>query len=70
LQGDFGIVKVRIMKKLFLTYLLHLLLDFQHHKIALQDNSGVESYDQNTKTCAKSKFESNPILTLIGEILI
>ena len=30
----------------------------------------VESYGQNTEICAESKFESNPILTPIGEIPI
>jgi hypothetical protein len=29
-----------------------------------------ENYGQNIETCAESKFESNPILTQIGEILI
>jgi hypothetical protein len=32
LLGDFGMVKIRIMKNLFLTYLLNYLLAFQHHK--------------------------------------
>jgi hypothetical protein len=32
LRGDFGMVNVRIMKKLFLTYLFHFLLSFQSHK--------------------------------------
>ena len=35
-----------------------------------QSDIGAESYAQNTDTCAKSKFESNPILTSIGEIPI
>jgi hypothetical protein len=29
-----------------------------------------ESYDQNTETCTESKFEFNPILIPVGEILI
>jgi len=36
----------------------------------LQSNIWHKSYDSNTETCAESKFESNPILTLIGEIPI
>ena len=35
-----------------------------------QSDIWAESYDQNTKTYVESKFESNPILTLIWEIPI
>jgi hypothetical protein len=38
--------------------------------ISLQSEICAESYDQNTETCTESKFESNPILTLIREIPI
>jgi hypothetical protein len=38
--------------------------------ISLQSNIWAKSYDQKTETYAKSKFESNPILTLSGEIPI
>jgi len=38
--------------------------------ISLQSDIWTKSYDKNTETCAESKFESNLILTLIGEIQI
>jgi hypothetical protein len=37
--------------------------------ISLQYDIWAKSYDQNTETCAESKFESNSILTF-GEIPI
>jgi hypothetical protein len=49
---------------------VELFVIFTTPPISLQSKIGAESYDQNTKTCAESKFESNPILTLIGEIPI
>jgi hypothetical protein len=39
-------------------------------QILLQSNVWEKSYDENTETCAESKFEPNLILTLCGEILI
>ena len=35
-----------------------------------QSNIWAESYSKKTETYAESKFESNPILTPIGEIPI
>jgi len=38
--------------------------------MSLTYGTWVEIFDQNTETYVESKFESNPILTLIREILI
>jgi hypothetical protein len=43
---------------------------FSKLSILWQYDIGHKSYDPNTETCAESKFEPNPIFTLIGEIPI
>jgi hypothetical protein len=64
-------VRVQIRKKnLFRTYFLKFFISFPTLQISFQSETWAESYDQNTETCAESKFKSNPILTFIGEISI
>jgi hypothetical protein len=69
LRDDFDIVNVRIMENIFLTYLFYLLLAFQLYQFHCNPISEAKVIIQ-TQTYAISKFESNPILTLNGEIPI
>jgi hypothetical protein len=58
------------MEKLFSDIVVEFVIIFPTPPISLQSDIWTKSCDQSTVTYVESKFESNPILTLSGEISI